>query len=151
MKKKIIVAGPKLHDIGYRVILIRKALEMGFENFYVYNAIMEGKQAVIILVEDSEELINDFVRFLKDLKLERAEIESLTQMKYEGKVPSIDRCIQAFQMDQWVKGIPILLNMSETLKRVDKNTSLLPNLSMTIEAALADPRDDKPKRVKQEE
>ena len=39
-----------------------------------------------------------------------------------NNVPPIERVMQSFQMEQWGKGIPILLQISETL---DKNTSIL--------------------------
>jgi hypothetical protein len=37
MKIKTKIIGKKVHDVGYRVFLLRKTLELGAERFNAYN------------------------------------------------------------------------------------------------------------------
>ncbi|MFB3764969.1 MAG: acylphosphatase [Methanotrichaceae archaeon] len=51
MKTKIIIIGPKVHDVGYRPFLIAIADEFELDGIGVRNIEIEGKQAVQIKAE----------------------------------------------------------------------------------------------------
>jgi acylphosphatase len=121
-KLRIKIIGKKLHDIGYRIPLINKALSLGVNNFNTFNIDLDGAQAVIAIIEADDEIIDEFKDFINTYHPEKAVIEKVFFEEYKNNVPPIERVMQSFQMEQWGKGIPILLQISETL---DKNTSLL--------------------------
>jgi acylphosphatase len=121
-KLKIKITGKKLHDIGYRIPLINKALSLGVNNFNTFNIDLDGTQAVIAIIEADDEIIEEFKDFINTTHPEKAVIEKVLFEEYKNNVPPIERVMQSFQMEQWGKGIPILLKISETL---DKNTSIL--------------------------
>jgi acylphosphatase len=121
-KLKFKILGKKLHDIGYRILLINKALSLGVNNFNTFNVDLDGSQAVIAIIEADDEIIDEFKDFINTSHPEKAIIEKVLFEEYKNNVPPIERVLQSFQMEQWGKGIPILLQISETL---DKNTSLL--------------------------
>ncbi|MFA4957326.1 MAG: hypothetical protein WC556_10200 [Candidatus Methanoperedens sp.] len=121
-KLRIKIIGKKLHDIGYRISLINKALSLGVNNFNTFNTDLEGTQAVLAIIEADDEIIEEFRDFINTYHPEKAIIETVLFEEYKNNVPPIERVMQSFQMEQWGKGIPILLQISETL---DKNTSLL--------------------------
>jgi acylphosphatase len=123
MKKlKIKVTGKNLHDVGYRIPLINEALSLGINNFNTFNANLDGDQAVITILEADDEIIEEFKDFINTYHPEKAVIEKVLFEEYKNNVPPIERVLQSFQMEQWGKGIPILLKISETL---DNNTSIL--------------------------
>ncbi|MDO8724573.1 MAG: acylphosphatase [Candidatus Methanoperedens sp.] len=121
-KLKIRVTGTKLHDVGYRIPLINEALSLGINNFNTFNANLDGDQAVITILEADDEIIEEFKDFINTFHPENAVIEKVLFEEYKNNVPPIERVLQSFQMEQWGKGIPILLKISETL---DNNTSIL--------------------------
>jgi acylphosphatase len=121
-KLKFKILGKKLHDIGYRILLINKALSLGVNNFNTFNVDLDGSQAVIAIIEADDEIIDEFKDFINTSHPEKAIIEKVLFEEYKNNVPPIERVLQSFQMEQWGKGIPILLKISETL---DKNTSIL--------------------------
>jgi acylphosphatase len=121
-KLRIKIIGKKLHDIGYRIPLINKALSLGVNNFNTFNVDLDSTQAVIALIEADDEIIEEFKDFINTSHPEKAVIEKVLFEEYKNNVPPIERVLQSFQMEQWGKGIPILLKISETL---DKNTSIL--------------------------
>ncbi len=121
-KLKIKITGKNLHDIGYRIPLINEALSLGINNFNTFNVNIEGAQAVITILETDDEIIEEFKDFINTYHPEKAVIEKVLFEEYKNNVPPIERVLQSFQMEQWGKGIPILLKISETL---DNNTSIL--------------------------
>jgi len=62
-KLRIKIIGKKLHDIGYRIPLINKALSLGIDNFNTFNIDFEGSQIVIALIETDDEIIEEFKEF----------------------------------------------------------------------------------------
>lgn len=49
MKKKIIITGPSVHDVGYRVFLLNRALNEGLIGFSASNEVGEdGEQQVVV-------------------------------------------------------------------------------------------------------
>ncbi len=121
-KLRIKIIGKKLHDIGYRIPLINKALSLGVDNFNTFNIDLDGTQAVIAIIETDDDIIEEFKNFINTYHPEKAIIEKVLLEEYKNNVPPIERVLQSFQMEQWGKGIPILIQISETL---DKNTSIL--------------------------
>lgn len=113
MKLKAIITGSKVHDVGYRVMLVNKALSLGINNFNAFNTFPQGKQTVFALIEGDEDVLGEFQTYVNTVKPDKAEVENIYFEEYKNTVPPIERVMQAFQMEQWGKGIPILLKMLE--------------------------------------
>ena len=118
MKLRVTIKG-KVHGVGYRVKLINMALEYGIDKFSVFNTEIDGKPAVICLIDAPDEIVEIIKQRIRAEKPEKAEVESISFEDYKYEVPPIERCMQAFQMEHWGKAIPILLNM------IDKQDSAL--------------------------
>ncbi len=112
VKLRITIKG-KVHGVGYRVKLINMALEYGIDRFAVFNVEVDGKQAVMVLVDAPDEIVEMIKKRIKREKPDKAIVESIDFEEYKYDVPPIERCIQAFQMEHWGKAIPIMLNMLE--------------------------------------
>ena len=134
MKSKIIIKGEKTHDVGYRVFLVNKSLSLGVNNFNTFNTFIDGVQTVIAVIEGNDEIIDEFKAFIHTTGPKDAEVESINIEEYRNSVPPIERCMQAFQMEQWGKGIPILLKMLDKQDNMlDKQDSMLGKQDSMIE------------------
>jgi acylphosphatase len=126
MKIRGIVKG-KVHGIGYRSLLINMALEYGIDKFNTFNTKISGQEAVICLIDSSDEIVENMKNRIKEEKPDRAIVESIEFEDYKYEVPPIERCMQAFQMEHWGKAIPILLDIKDcqvstlySVKKVEK-------------------------------
>ena len=123
------IKGSKVHDVGYRVLLVNKALSFGISNFNVFNTYIDNVQTVIAIIEADDELIDEFKTLITTFRPEEAIIENIYFEEYNNNVPPIERVMQSFQMEQWGKGIPILLKIAEKL---DNNTQILKENTETL-------------------
>lgn len=114
MKLKFIFRGKKVHDVGYRVLLLNKAMSLGVDNFNTFNTSIDGIQTVIAIIEADAESIEEFKVFVNTTMPEGAELDEISFDEYKNAIPPIERCMQAFQMEHWGKGILILVKMLET-------------------------------------
>jgi len=121
-KLKFKINGSKVHNVGYRVLLVNKVLSMGVNNFNIFNTFLNKTQAIIVLIEANDEAIEEFKNYVTEFKPEEAIVENISFEEYNNTVPPIERVMQSFQMEQWGKGIPILMKIAEKL---DTNTSIL--------------------------
>jgi acylphosphatase len=121
-KIKVNILGDRVHDVGYRVFLVNKALSLGVDNFNTFNTYLDGVQAVIVLIEADEEVLKEFKGFVASTRPEKSIVDDVSFEVYQNTVPPVERIMQSFQMEQWGKGIPILLQIADKL---DTNTSIL--------------------------
>jgi acylphosphatase len=120
MKLKIKIAGPKVHDVGYRYFLMSTAIDMGLRGFQARNRMSGKEQEVIALVDGDEEAITDFKAMVGAQKPEHAEISNITCVDYEGDVMRTGEYAQVCSAQQLNKAIPLLLDMRNDLKAVRK-------------------------------
>ncbi len=132
-KIKAKITGKKVHDVGYRVLLVNKALSLGVNNFNTFNTYLDDAQAVISIIEADDEAIEEFKNFVTTFIPKESIVESISFEEYKNTVPPIERVMQAFQMEQWGKGIPILLQMLEKQdKMLGKQDKMLEKQDTTI-------------------
>ena len=125
-KQKVTITGSKVHDVGYRVMLVNKALSLGVNNFNTFNTYINSTQTVIALIEADEYVIEDFKDFIRSFTPKEAIVDNIDFEKYSNAIPPIERVMQAFQMEQWGKGIPILLKIADIQgKMLEKQDSML--------------------------
>ena len=118
MKLKIKIAGPKVHDVGYRYFLMSTAIDMGLRGFQARNRMSGKEQEVIALVDGDEEAITDFKAMVGAQKPEHAEISNITCVDYEGDVMRTGEYAQVCSAQQLNKAIPLLLDMRNDLKEM---------------------------------
>jgi len=88
-KKRIVITG-KVHDTGYRPILFGMAEFLGIDRFYASNIMIDGKQAVEVLVDSTEEKISAFMELIRRKKPEDAAVEEIHPEDYAGEVMQIE-------------------------------------------------------------
>lgn len=85
MKLKIIITGAKVHGVGYRVMLVNKALSLGVDNFNVFNTFLIGNQAVVAVIEGDEEILDKLQNKYEEMSREIAQMK-ITLARIETKV-----------------------------------------------------------------
>ncbi|MBS7651615.1 acylphosphatase [Candidatus Bathyarchaeota archaeon] len=107
MKKKLIIKGEKVQDVGYRLFLLDVAEELGLTGFQARNI----KDYVEFIVEGDDEKVSSFLSFAKENYPSFAKVSEIYEKDYEGEVISIDRFYHRFSIDQLVKMVEIGVNM----------------------------------------
>jgi acylphosphatase len=121
MKLKIKIAGPKVHDVGYRYFLMSNAIDLGLKGFHARNRMNGEKQEVLALVEGDEEEIADFKELVETRKPELSEVSSIAFEDYGGDVMGVGDYAQVCTALQINKAIPLLL-------KSQNNTSAMPQI-----------------------
>ena len=124
MKLKVKIAGPNVHDVGYRVFLLKHAMNTALPGLSTYNWEEEsGQQEVIALVEGDEARVNAFLKAIEKNKPELAEVSKVTSESYQGDVGRTSEVAMLCSFVQLDKAIPLLLDMRDDLKAVRKTTN----------------------------
>jgi len=138
MKLKINIAGPKVHDVGYRVFLLKNAMNTALPGLSTYNWDGDGQQEVVALVEGDDARINAFLKAIEKNKPELAEVSKITSEAYDGEVGRTSEVAMLCSFVQLDKAIPLLLDMRDDLKAVRKNTDMIPQMSEDIKEMKVD-------------
>jgi len=118
MKLKVKIAGPKVHDVGYRVFLLRHAMNLALPGLSTYNWEEDGQQEVIALVQGDEARIKAFLHTVEKNKPEPAEVSKVTFEDYDGDVGRTSEVAMLCSFVQLDKAIPLLLDMRDDLKEM---------------------------------
>jgi acylphosphatase len=111
------IIGEKVHDVGYRVFLLRKALELGLSGFNAYND-FEDEQILQIQAEGEDSAIQLFKNFANKKAPENALISQRSFEDFHGFVMSISDYMHLLQVEQLNKGIPAIISMDKKQDRM---------------------------------
>ena len=118
MKTKIKITGPNVHNVGYRVFLMKHAMNLALPGLSTYNWEENGQQEVIILLEGDEARIAVFRQTVEKNKPELAEVSNITFEDYSGEVGRTSEVAMFCSFVQLDKAIPLLLDMRDDLKEM---------------------------------
>jgi acylphosphatase len=134
MKLKVRIRGSKVHDMGYRVILLRKAMELGAEKFNALNSEEDGLQVIMAFIEGSEDAIEEFSVAVRSCKPARAEVSEISFHEYSGHIIGMDAYMHLTQVEQLDKGRPALLRIDQKQDRmIEKQDKMLEKQDETRE------------------
>ncbi|CAG0985597.1 MAG: acylphosphatase [Candidatus Methanoperedens sp.] len=111
MKIKTKITGNKVHDVGYCVFLLRKALELGVERFNAYNTKENGVQTLISFLECDSDQILTFQDYVQNNKPENAQVSDIIFEDHTGYIIGIVDYMHFIQVEQLSKGIPAILSI----------------------------------------
>ncbi len=132
MKIKTKIIGNKVHDVGYRVFLLRKALELGVERFNAYNTKENGVQVLISVIDGDNDQILTFKDYVRNNKPENAEVSDIIFEDYVGYVIGIVDYMHLIQVEQLSKGIPAILSIDRKQDRMlEKQDQMLEKQDQT--------------------
>jgi ABC-type phosphate transport system auxiliary subunit len=78
----------------------------------------DRKQVVQVLAEGGDEEIEEFIDFIKNNYPENARVEKVEWREYSNTVSRIESAMNLQLLEQMNKGIPAILDLSETGKEV---------------------------------
>jgi acylphosphatase len=125
MKLRITITGPKVHDVGYRYLLLGGAMGLRIPGFYATNFVELEKQMVEVLVEGKEPQVRAFMEFVQNNKPANARVSDITTSEHEEDVPRRSEYTQDITALQMLKAIPTILRIEESVKPIPqmaKNT-----------------------------
>jgi len=126
MKLKAKICGSKVHGVGYRVFLLRKALEFGAERFNALNSEEDGLQVLMAFIEGSKYMVEEFSVAIRSHKPVGAEVSDISFQECKEFVIAIGDYMHLLQVEQLSKGIPALLSIDQKQdKMLDKQDELL--------------------------
>lgn len=147
MKLKVKITGSKVHEVGYRVFLLRKALELGVERFNAYNTKENGMQVLNAFLEGNKNQNAAFQEFANENKPEDAKVSGRVFEDYEGYVIGIVDYMHLIQVEQLSKGIPAILSIDrkqdKMLEKQDTTIQILGNISEELRSVHEDTTDMK--------
>jgi len=140
MKKKITIKGDKVHDVGYRLLLMEMAEDAGIKNFDAKNIKEKNKETIKILIDSEENNINQFIQAVKENHPEQAKIDNIEIEEYEGEIKLFETYERSFMRQQQAKianaGVGMLSLQYRTLEKLDimieKQDQMLEKQDQTI-------------------
>lgn len=102
IKKKIIIKGPRVHGVGYRLFLLEEAEALLIPNLSARN--IENKtQIVEVLVGGEEEAVDKFVGFSKKKFPKDADVASVSVEDYDGVIRATEAFSRSLSVSQLSK------------------------------------------------
>jgi len=136
MALKITITG-KVRGVGYRAFLLEEADSLLIPNFEARNVKINGKEALIVLIDGDKEQIESFIRFVKENKPENAVVEEIRVEEYRGTVRDIEKFRVSFTSTQLSKIIQVGLVMVEKqdlmLKKQDETIAAVKEVKIAVE------------------
>jgi len=128
MKIRARIDGSKVHQVGYRMLLINKAVDIDLPGFSAQNRVEDGRQVVLVFFEGDEDQTGEFRRFIESNKPPQAEVSSITFQDYQGQVGDTRHFSQKVSSQHLGKGIDAILRMEKKqdgmLEKQDKMIDL---------------------------
>jgi acylphosphatase/gas vesicle protein len=151
MKLKIKIAGPKVHDVGYRYFLLSMAMSNRIKMFEAYNTESSECEEVLVFVEGNDEAVKAFRAQVETRRPDRSNVSNIVFDDFEGDIMKIGEYSQFCSIVQLNKAIPLLLDIRDDLKAmtgdmkemkgdmkaVRKNTDIIPQIGEDIKAVKA--------------
>lgn len=134
IKKRIIISGQKVHDVGYRPYLLGIAESMEIERFFVDNIFSDEKQIVYALINSSEENVDSFIEIASSKFPEKSIVEKVEVEDYKGNVMKIEsfyRYLTAMQLSKIANYGGKMLDKQD--KMLDKQDKMLDKQDFHIE------------------
>lgn len=122
--KRIVIEGEKIHNVGYRPFLLRKARELGIPNYDANNIVEDGKQKVVVSLSGEEKQFREFLEFVKENYPLKARVSSVKEMEPPERVMSVDeydKILAAEQQNTIVQtGLTMLDKQDQMLDKQDQ-------------------------------
>ncbi|GBE53917.1 acylphosphatase [archaeon BMS3Bbin15] len=127
MKTKIIITGEKVHEVGYRPFLLGVAESLELERFFTDNTFEDGKEAVYVLLDCSEEKIKTFREIVRSKLPENAVVNQILEEEYTGTVIKTEnyyRYLSAMQLSKIITyGGKMLQKQDETIAVIKEESN----------------------------
>jgi acylphosphatase len=142
VKRRILIKGRKVHNVGYRPFLMEKAQELKIPNFHAKNIKENGKQVVDVRVWGEGGRIDKFLEFVNEYWPDFAEVDNISveEKEYEGDIMTLEDFSSVLSALQLSKIVQAGLGMIEMQKQalgkhdqtLEKQDSMLEKQDQTL-------------------
>jgi len=119
MKRRLLIEGERVQDIGYRMFLLNLASEHNLTGFQARNI---GKRAVEALYEGEDEFVRAFEAEVREMMPEGAQVDRIQFEDYDGPVKDIEKFRSYFttlQLGKMIEvGLIMIQKQDETLNEL---------------------------------
>ena len=123
MALKITITG-RVHGVDYRLFLLEEADYLFIPRFDARNVKIDGKEALIVLVDGEKEQLEEFAEFVKTNKPENAIVDEIRIEEYGGRVRELEKFRSSLNTSQLSKIVQVGLKMIEkqdkTIKEIQE-------------------------------
>ncbi|MDI9645432.1 MAG: acylphosphatase [Archaeoglobales archaeon] len=136
MAIRITIKG-KVHEVGYRLFLLEEADSLFIPCFDARNVKINGKEALIVLVDGEKEQLEQFIEFVKSNKPENAVVEEISVEEFKGRVRDIEKFRASFNTSQLSKivqvGVKMLEKQDKMLEKQDETIKKIEEVGRKVE------------------
>ena len=129
MQKRLLIKGPKVHEVGYRLFLLDEAEFRSIPYLSARN-IKNETEVVDVLMGGEKEQVESFIEFVRTNFPEDAEVDSISLEDYEGNIRTIESFSRSFSFSQLSKiartGVAMLTiqkDMNKSIKKISEGHS----------------------------
>ncbi|MDK2463596.1 MAG: acylphosphatase [Candidatus Korarchaeota archaeon] len=119
MARRLLIRGPRVTEVGYRLFLFQRATALGLTGFYARN--LNG--ALEVLADGPEAALEEFVGMAMEERPPVAEVQSVEVAEHPGPVPDVESFYRVFSLEQLVKivqaGVQMLEKQDQLLEKQD--------------------------------
>ncbi|MFA7562512.1 MAG: acylphosphatase [Methanoculleus sp.] len=139
MKMQAIITGRRVHGVGYRVFLLQRALETGFQKFSARNRVLNGTEQVVVQYEGEPEQVDALGSIIREEYPRDADISGIVFEPYEGYVVSVTDYMHVIQIEQLSKGIPAVISID---RKQDQILLKMDRMEISVTGEIHDLRTD---------
>ncbi|MBO3768082.1 MAG: acylphosphatase, partial [Candidatus Brockarchaeota archaeon] len=120
MKRKLVIEGDKVQEVGYRLFLFDIAESYGLKGFYAKNV----DKNVEVLVEGEDNLVESFIKEATKSFPQYALVKNVRIEDYDGPVTSVESFYRSLSLQQLTKivnvGLGLIDGQNKMLEKQDK-------------------------------
>ncbi len=116
MKLKITITGPKVHDVGYRYLLMSMAMAKRIRMFEAHNTESIEGEEVLVFVDGGKVAVEAFHALVETKRPDLSEVSRIQAEDCDGEIMTIGEYAQFCTTIQMNKAIPVLLEIRDDIK-----------------------------------
>ncbi len=100
VKKKIIIEGERVHNVGYRPFLLTKARRLRIPNYEAENVLEDGKEKIIVSISGEEKQVREFEGFIRKNHPPKAKTSDIREAEAPDWIMPIDEYDKVLATEQ---------------------------------------------------
>jgi acylphosphatase len=146
MKMQAVITGRRVQSVGYRVFLLQRSLEQGFQRFSARNRVQNGAEQVVVQYEGEPGQVDALSSIIQEEHPPDADVSDVAFEPYEGYVIPVTDYLHIIQIEQLSKGVPAIISIDKKqdslLEKSDQMLQKMDRMETSITGEIRDLRAD---------
>ena len=146
MKMQAVITGRRVQSVGYRVFLLQRSLEQGFQRFSARNRVQNGAEQVVVQYEGEPGQVDALSSIIQEEHPPDADVSDVAFEPYEGYVIPVTDYLHIIQIEQFSKGVPAIISIDKKqdslLEKSDQMLQKMDRMETSITGEIRDLRAD---------